>query len=252
MGPSTLSRAAASRTPTRRRSPGRGALDRRLDAEAVVSLKSRASNAIFFGRDLAPSRRMISERIGLRGDEVRDLERLGLLGLEVPVEGHRRRALLLVLVDVRCRSAICLCTSCSDHSWCRGTSSSAIATSMAAPLTKNAVRTTFVSGRPSTIRRFGCQAGTSGAVRLTFFRRGGRHCARSYLTIRPSARTSGNRPPSSQGRRGRHLARPQPRDGIDLQRGDAERRGEGALEPRELRRKLDADDLPTDWPVWTS
>src|SRR5271157_6099 len=73
----------------------------------------------------------------------------------------------------RCRSAICLCTSCSDHSWWPRTRRRAIATSMVAPLTKNAVRTTFVSGRLAAIRRFGCQAGTSGAAESLLFVAGG-------------------------------------------------------------------------------
>src|SRR5271170_4877753 len=115
---------------------------------------------------------------------------------------------------------------------------------MAAPLTKTAVRTTFVSGRFSTIRRFGCHAGTTFAEASLFFAGGG---AIFCLVLNHEAHEA---EPVEIACRLRelvgddHLARPQPRDRVCLQRRDAEGGSERALEPGELRGKLDANHLP--------
>src|SRR5580658_5783348 len=118
-----------------------------------------------------------------------------------------------------------------------------MATSMAAPLTKKAVRTTFVSGRLATMRRLGCQAGTTTTAALLFL-----VSVSAILRVVVDHQAQQPEPAEFPGRLGEcvrddDLARPEPRDRVELQRRDAERGGKRALEPRELRRKLDADHL---------
>src|SRR5271165_5154872 len=119
-----------------------------------------------------------------------------------------------------------------------------IATSAAAPLMKNAVRTTFVSGSCSAIRRFGCHAGTRDADASLFFDSDGgilrgvlHHQAEQAEPVKFSG---------GLGKRVRHghAAGPEPGERVELKGGDAERGRERPLEPGELRGELDANHLP--------
>src|SRR5271155_3240347 len=115
---------------------------------------------------------------------------------------------------------------------------------MAAPFTKKAVRTTFVSGRFSTIRMFGCQGGTTTTAALLFL-----VSVSAILRVVLYHEAEQPEPAEVPGRlrervRHDHVARPEPGDGVEFQGCDAERGGERALEPRELRGELDADHLP--------
>src|SRR5450432_1566770 len=107
---------------------------------------------------------------------------------------------------------------------------------MAAPLTKNAVRTTFVSGRFSAMRMLGCHAGTTTTAASPFFLSGSAilwgilgHQAHQP---EPAEFTRGLR----EGVRHDDVARPKPRDRVELERRNAERGGQGPLEPSELGR----------------
>src|SRR5277367_2350976 len=101
---------------------------------------------------------------------------------------------------------------------------------MAAPLIKNAVRTTFVSGSSSTFRRFGCHAGAATTASLFFV-----VCA-AILRVVLDHQAHQSEPPEVAGDLGKgvgngDVARLQPRERIKFQGRYAERGGERALEP---------------------
>src|SRR5277367_2228190 len=112
---------------------------------------------------------------------------------------------------------------------------------MAAPLTKKAVRTTFVSGSSAAFRRLGCQAGTSTTASLFFVGAAILRVVLDHETheAEPMEVARGLREGVGHG----HVAGLEPGKRVELQRCDAERRGERALEPSQLGGKLDADHL---------
>src|SRR5208283_3774571 len=98
---------------------------------------------------------------------------------------------------------------------------STIASSAAAPLTKNAVRTTFVSGSCSTMRRFGCQAGTVDADASLLLVSDG--AILGYVLDHQAEQAEPVEVPCRLGERIRdnHTARPQPRQRIEFKGCDA-------------------------------
>src|ERR1700690_164075 len=105
-----------------------------------------------------------------------------------------------------------------------------MATSTAAPLMKKAVRTTFVSGSRTALRRFGCHAGTTSTASLFFFG--------VAAILRVVLDHEAHQPEPPEGPRGRrervgngHVARPEPGKGVELQGRYPERGRERALEP---------------------
>src|SRR4051794_31044086 len=119
---------------------------------------------------------------------------------------------------------------------------SAMVTAM--PLTKNAVRTTLMSGNFSKLRKFGCQAGTCGAVgaSLFFFKNGSMDSvvlSHQGQQAEPAHILRVFREGFGKG----HVVRLRPRHEIELESGDAETRRDRRVEPRELGRKLHAQHL---------
>src|SRR3954471_15952839 len=103
---------------------------------------------------------------------------------------------------------------------------------MAAPLTKNAVRMTFVSGNFSKLRKFGCQFGSAGpaAASLFFF-------SSDSMDEVVLGHQAENAEPADilrilgQALRDGDVAGLQPRQRIELEAGDAKRRRNRSVEP---------------------
>src|SRR5580658_4715393 len=90
---------------------------------------------------------------------------------------------------------------------------------------------------------FGCQGGTTTTAALLFLL-----SVSAILRVVVDHQAHQAEPAEIPGRLGQgvrddNLARPEPGDRVELEGGDAERGGERALEPGELRGKLDADHL---------
>src|SRR5688572_30471846 len=145
-----------------------------------------------------------------------------------------------------CAAAICPRRSRNPYSRYASQSSNTAATTMAAPLMKKAVRTTFVSGNRSKLRKFGCHGGTAGAALASdfFFSSdsiGNRNGWRNHQAEEPE-------PPRIQATGhdavGDHdFAGLQPGAEIERHARDSERRGDSPIEPGQLWRRGGAEHL---------